>query len=60
MAKKQGVYEDKLSYFTPDEQLVPTPEELAKPAMQCVEQEKQKNERLAAKLRELGVDPDAL
>jgi hypothetical protein len=32
---------------------VPTPEELA-------EQEKQRAERLAAKLRELNIDPDIL
>ncbi len=41
-----GVHEEKLRFFTPEGQLVPTPEEVA--------------ERLAAKLRELDVDPDVL
>lgn len=41
-----GIHEEKLRFFTPKGQLVPTPEEVA--------------ERLAAKLRELNVDPDAL
>jgi Uma2 family endonuclease len=48
-----GVYEEKLRFFTSDGQLVPTPEEVA-------EQEKQKSDRLAAKLRELGIDPDSV
>ncbi len=41
-----GIHEEKLRFFTTVGQLVPTPEEVA--------------ERLAAKLRELDVDPDAL
>lgn len=41
-----GVQDDLLRFFTPEKQLVLSPEE--------------ENERLAAKLRELGVDPDAL
>ncbi|KOR35018.1 hypothetical protein AM228_20560 [Planktothricoides sp. SR001] len=41
-----GVYEGKLRYFTPEVKLVPTPEELAA--------------KLAAKLRELNIDPDTL
>lgn len=44
-----GVYEAQLRFFTPDEQLLPTPEEVAK-------QEQQRAERLAQKLRQLGVD----
>ncbi|MBN3909199.1 MAG: Uma2 family endonuclease, partial [Nostoc sp. NMS1] len=39
--------------FTRDGQLVPTPEETA-------EQAEQKAERLAAKLRELNIDPDTI
>ncbi|MEA5573973.1 Uma2 family endonuclease [Calothrix sp. UHCC 0171] len=48
-----GVTQDKLRFFTPEGDLVPTPEEVAK-------QEKEKSDRLAAKLRELGVDPDTI
>lgn len=48
-----GVSQDKLRFFTPEGDLVPTPEEVAK-------QEKDKSDRLAAKLRELGVDPDTI
>ncbi len=39
-----GIYNNQLRFFTPEGKLVPTPEE--------------RNEKLAAKLRELGVDPD--
>ncbi|MBD2337721.1 Uma2 family endonuclease [Calothrix sp. FACHB-156] len=46
-----GVEQEKLRFFTAEGQLVVTPEELA-------EQEKQRSDRLAAKLRELGIDPD--
>lgn len=45
--------DSKLRYFTPQGELVPTPEELA-------EREKQRAERIAAKLRELNIDPDVL
>ncbi|YAG15977.1 Putative restriction endonuclease domain-containing protein [Nostoc sp. DSM 114161] len=48
-----GVQNNQLRYFTAQGQLVPTPQELAK-------QEKQRAERLAAKLRELNIDPDNL
>ncbi|HEY9737389.1 MAG TPA: Uma2 family endonuclease [Trichocoleus sp.] len=48
-----GVYSEQLRFFTPDGQLVPTPEEIAAA-------ERRRNEKLAAKLRELGVDPEAL
>ena len=41
-----GIHENVLRFFTPEGKLVPTPEE--------------RNEKLAAKLRELGVDPDAV
>lgn len=39
-----GVYNNQLRFFTPEGRLVPTAEE--------------RNEKLAAKLRELGIDPD--
>lgn len=69
-----GVYQEELRFFTPEGQLVPTPEEVAEQEMQRAEQqmqraeqemqraeqEKQKSDRLAAKLRELGIDPDTV
>ena len=48
-----GIYQGILRYFTPEGELVPTPEETA-------EQETKKSERLAAKLRELNIDPDTI
>ncbi|MEM7555337.1 MAG: Uma2 family endonuclease, partial [Cyanobacteria bacterium P01_A01_bin.84] len=48
-----GVREKNLRFFTSEGELVPTPEEVAR-------KESQRTERLAAKLRELGVDPDSL
>ena len=48
-----GVHEQKLRFFTPESQLVQTPEEAA------IETQI-RNEKLAAKLRELGVDPDTV
>ncbi|WP_017326721.1 Uma2 family endonuclease [Synechococcus sp. PCC 7336] len=48
-----GIHESQLRFFTPDGQLVPTPEEDAKLA-------RQRSDRLAEKLRELGVDPDTV
>ncbi|ODH01946.1 hypothetical protein A4S05_26365 [Nostoc sp. KVJ20] len=69
-----GVYEGLLRFFTRDGQLVPTPEETAEQAeqkaeqaeqkaeqsQQQAEQAEQKAERLAAKLRELNIDPDTI
>jgi Uma2 family endonuclease len=51
-----GVYQEKLRFLTPEGKLVPTPEEVAQQA----EQEKQRSDRLAAKLRELNIDPDTI
>lgn len=48
-----GVAAGKLRYFTPDGILVPLPEEAA-------QQERLRAERLAERLRLLGVDPDSL
>ncbi|BDI15494.1 hypothetical protein ANSO36C_12960 [Nostoc cf. commune SO-36] len=48
-----GVYQKNLRFFTPEAELVPTPEEVA-------QQEKQRSDRLAAKLRELNIDPDTI
>ncbi len=46
-----GLHEEQLRFFTPNGQLVPTVEEAAQAAQS-------QSEKLAAKLRELGVDPD--
>lgn len=53
-----GIYENQLRYFTPDGELVPSPQEVAIAAQQEREQAEQRAERLAAKLRELNIDPD--
>jgi Uma2 family endonuclease len=62
-----GVDQNKLRFFTPEGELVPTPEEVAKQEFARAEQEKQRAEeekqcsdRLAAKLRELGIDPNTI
>lgn len=48
-----GIYQQQLRFFTAEEALVPTPEEVALQATQ-------KADRLAAKLRELNIDPDTI
>ncbi|AUT00389.1 hypothetical protein CLI64_08305 [Nostoc sp. CENA543] len=55
-----GVYDGLLRFFTQDGELVPTPEETAEQAQQQAEQAQQQVARLAAKLRELNIDPDAI
>ncbi|MEB3278168.1 MAG: Uma2 family endonuclease [Lyngbya sp.] len=76
-----GIHEQKLRFFTPEGELVPTPEESAQTeqkqrqaaeeraiaaeesaqtAQQQLEIERQQREKLAAKLRELNIDPDTL
>ncbi|NDJ20777.1 Uma2 family endonuclease [Nostoc sp. B(2019)] len=62
-----GVYQQNLRFFTPEGELVLTPEEVAQQETQRAEQEKQRAEqekqrsdRLAAKLQELGIDPDTV
>ncbi|ACK71622.1 protein of unknown function DUF820 [Gloeothece citriformis PCC 7424] len=55
-----GIKDEKLRYFTPDGQLVPTPEEAALQAQALAEQEKQRAERLEAQLRALGVNLDEI
>jgi Uma2 family endonuclease len=69
-----GIYQGLVRFFTPDGQLVPTPEEnaeqereraeqereRAEQETQRAEQERERAERLAAKLRELNIDPDTI
>jgi Uma2 family endonuclease len=62
-----GIYQGLVRFFTPDGQLVPTPEESADQETQRADQETQRAdqereraERLAAKLRELNIDPDTI
>jgi len=61
-----GIHEGKLRFFTAEGQLLPTPTEVVEEERQQkevaqarAEQEAQRAERLARKLRELGIDPDA-
>lgn len=62
-----GIHETKLRYFAPDGQLLPSPTEAAlsatqqaEQAAQQAEQAAQRADRLAAKLRELNIDPNTL
>ncbi|MFQ3615827.1 MAG: Uma2 family endonuclease [Cyanobacteriota bacterium] len=55
-----GIYDEQLRFFRPDGSLVPTPEEAARIEQQRADAEQQRGDRLAEKLRELGVDPDSL
>lgn len=53
-----GVDESKLRYFTPEGELVPTPEEVAKQAQSQLDVARQEAEQLKAQLKALGVDPN--
>ncbi|MGK7941002.1 MAG: hypothetical protein AB4062_12805 [Crocosphaera sp.] len=55
-----GIYEDKLRYFDIDGELVSSPEESAIKAENQAIKEKQKADRLAAKLLELEINPDEI
>jgi len=55
-----GVRDRQLRYFPPDGELVPTPEEAKLAAEQQAERERQRANRLADRLRALGIDPDKL
>lgn len=55
-----GIHEHKLRYFTPAGELVPTAEEGWMREQKKVEEATQRAEKLAAKLRELNIDPDQL
>jgi Uma2 family endonuclease len=55
-----GIHQRQLRYFTPDGELVPTPEEAAIQAQQRAEQERQRAQQLEEKLKSLGIDPNEL
>jgi len=55
-----GVDHEQLRFFTPEGELVPTPEESADQERQRADQERQRSAVLAAKLRELGINPDEI
>ncbi len=55
-----GINHGLLRFFTPSGQLVPTPEEVAESERQQKELAVTRAERLAAKLRELNIDPDTI
>lgn len=55
-----GVEGGRLRWLTPEGVLVPTPQEAAHRAQQQAETAQQRAEQLAAKLRELGIDPDTV
>ncbi|WP_445634893.1 Putative restriction endonuclease domain-containing protein [Nostoc sp. DSM 114161] len=55
-----GIHQQFLRLFTSDGQLVPIPEEVAAQAQEVAAQAEEKAERLAAKLRELNIDPDTI
>jgi hypothetical protein len=55
-----GIEQGLLRFFTPEGVLVPTPEEAAAWERQRREVAEKRAERLAAKLRELNIDPDKI
>ncbi|MDQ2097515.1 MAG: Uma2 family endonuclease, partial [Tychonema bourrellyi B0820] len=55
-----GIHQKKLRFFTASGELVPTPEESADFERQQKEFAQQRADRLAAKLRELNIDPDTI
>jgi len=57
-----GIHEKQLRFFTPEGTMVPTPEDAANLVLERAELEliQQRVYRLAAKLRELGIDPNSL
>jgi Uma2 family endonuclease len=57
---QQGYLWSRQLGFTPAGELVPTPEETAEQETKRAEKEVRKSERLAAKLRELNIDPDTI
>ena len=55
-----GIHQRQLRFFNASGELVPTPEESADSERQQKEVAQQRADRLAAKLRELNIDPDTI
>jgi Uma2 family endonuclease len=55
-----GIHQRQLRFFSVSGELVPTPEESADSERQQKELAQQRADRLAAKLRELNIDPDTI
>ncbi|WP_392480064.1 Uma2 family endonuclease [Nostoc sp. C110] len=55
-----GVSQEKLRFFTSGGELILTPQEAVQQEKERAEHEKQRSDRLAAKLRELNIDPDTI
>jgi Uma2 family endonuclease len=55
-----GIHEGQLRYFSTTGALIPTPREAANQQKRRADQEHIRAERLAQRLRELGVDPDRI
>ncbi|MEM6448496.1 MAG: Uma2 family endonuclease, partial [Cyanobacteria bacterium P01_D01_bin.123] len=55
-----GIHESQLRFFTPEGELVHTPKESAERERQRAEEANQRADMLAAKLRDVGIDPDSL
>ena len=62
-----GVHHQQLRYFDPDGGLIPTPQEVAhqeiavnNSLLEQANSEKLRADKLAAKLREMGIDPEAI
>ncbi|MBD2449422.1 Uma2 family endonuclease [Nostoc sp. FACHB-152] len=53
-----GIDAEKLRYFTAEGALVPTPEEAALQAQSQLQQERERAERLAERLRSLGIEDE--
>lgn len=52
-----GIHKEQLRYFTPDKILVPTSDEAAATESQRADTAQKRADKLAEKLRELGIDP---
>ncbi|MBU6230706.1 MAG: Uma2 family endonuclease, partial [Cyanobacteria bacterium REEB459] len=54
-----GVFEQRLRFFTPQGELIPSPEERAEQERQRAEQAEQDIARLKTQLRSQGIEPDS-
>ncbi|MEM7726862.1 MAG: Uma2 family endonuclease [Cyanobacteria bacterium P01_A01_bin.45] len=55
-----GIHQGLLRFFTPEMELVPTPEEVAESEREQKEIAQERAEKLSAKLRELNIDPNSI